>query len=462
MEGYYRQASSYRDPGGFLFFVEGELFCQVNKVYKDNYDHLKQSGLYEELVQSDLLIPHEEATIRPRNPEQAYKVLKPTQPDFISYPYEWCFSQFKDASLLTLEIARKALDFDMLLKAASANNIQFQNCRPVWIDTLSFEKYQDGQPWGAYGEFCQHFLAPLALMAYQDVRLNQLLRIYLNGVPLDLAARLLPLRTRVKSGLLEHIHSHARNQRRDAGQSDGNDAEPRQMSKDALIGLIDSLESAIQRLSWNADGKDWIGYTDDATYTQEAIEHKKQLVSEFIEKASPDRVWDIGANFGEYSRLASNQGAITISFDNDPSAVDKNYRLCKEQDEILQLPLIMDLTNPSPGTGWMNQERMSFVERGPVDLVLALGLIQHLAITNNVPFMQVADFLSRMGKWLIIEFAPKQDLQVQRLLAPHEDSFEQYTRAQFEKALGEYFWMQEAREIKDSDRILYLLENLQN
>lgn len=196
---------SFRDPSGFIFFENGSLYRQVNIVYRENYDQLINSGLYETLVRLGLMVSHEEVDLHYARTNSAYRILKPALIPFISYPYEWCFSQLKDAALTTLEIQKKALDFGMSLKDASAYNIQFLDGKPVFIDTLSFEKYEEGQPWVAYRQFCQHFLAPLALMCFSDVRLNQLLRIYPDGIPLDLASCLLPLRTFLKFSLLSHI-----------------------------------------------------------------------------------------------------------------------------------------------------------------------------------------------------------------------------------------------------------------
>ena len=95
----------------------------------------------------------------------------------------------------------------MSLKDASAYNIQFVRGKPTLIDTLSFEIYKEGEPWVAYRQFCQHFLAPLALMAYRDMRLGQLLRVYIDGVPLDLASKLLPVKTQVQFWIAD-THPH--------------------------------------------------------------------------------------------------------------------------------------------------------------------------------------------------------------------------------------------------------------
>jgi len=166
--------ASFRDPSGFVFTSEGILYRQVQQIYQQHYDHLIQSGLYEDLVRSRLLLPHEETNLNLALHDSAYKILKPRLIPFLSYPYEWCFSQLKDAALTTLEIQKAAMLKGMMLKDASAFNIQFLQGKPVMIDTLSFELYKEGEPWIAYQQFCQHFLAPLALMSTRDVRLNQL------------------------------------------------------------------------------------------------------------------------------------------------------------------------------------------------------------------------------------------------------------------------------------------------
>jgi len=234
-------ASSFRDPSGFVFYRNGMLYRQINTAYKANYDHLMDSGLYRVLVDARLLVSHEEVAVTGLSADQAYKTIKPELITFISYPYEWSFSQLKDTALTTLEVQRKAMDFGMSLKDCSAYNIQFKQGRPILIDTLSFEKYRERQPWVAYRQFCQHFLAPLALMSYKDIRLNQLLRVYVDGAPLDLASSLLPLRTHFMFSLLAHIHLHARSQKRYADKTV--DMSRHRVSRLNFLGLIDSLKS---------------------------------------------------------------------------------------------------------------------------------------------------------------------------------------------------------------------------
>jgi ribosomal protein L11 methylase PrmA len=448
--------ASFRDPSGFVFTREGIVYRQVQHSYQEHYDHLIQSGLYEDLVRSKILLPHEETDLNLALNEPAYKILKPQFIPFLSYPYEWCFSQLKDAALATLEIQKAALLKGMMLKDASAFNIQFLHGKPVMIDTLSFQLYKEGEPWIAYRQFCQHFLAPLALMSTRDVRLNQLFRIYIDGIPLDLAAVLLPFRTRFKPSLFSHVHLHAKSQKR--YENKVVKKEQYRISTFQLRALIDSLESAIRNLKWRAEGTEWGSYYESTNYTEGSFEHKKSTVQNYLKKTNPDLVWDLGANTGVFSRLSSDQGIQTIAFDIDPVAVEKNYRQAREKQDSNLLPLLLDLTNPSPALGYENKERMSLEERGPADTMLALALVHHLAISNNVPLAKVAEYFSRLCSWLIIEFVPKNDSQVQRLLATREDIFPTYTQAAFEAEFSNFFVIKDSARINGSERTIYLMQ----
>jgi ribosomal protein L11 methylase PrmA len=314
----------------------------------------------------------------------------------------------------------------------------------------------EDRPWVAYRQFCQHFLAPLALMALIDVRLSQLLRIHIDGIPLDLASRLLPIRTRLNPALALHLHLHAGAQRRYADAI----ASPSRgrMTKVGHIGLIENLQAAVRGLRWEPRGTAWQSYYEETNYTAAGLAHKLELTESFLTQAQPRSVWDLGANTGMFSRLASRRGAYTLSIDSDPGAVELNDRACVQDDEQGLLPLLIDLTNPSPALGWQNEERMSLRERGPVDALLALALVHHLAIANNTPLPDIAAWFSRLTRWLILEFVPKDDSQVQRLLSFRADIFDDYHEAGLEKAFSGHFRIVSRQPIRESARVLYLME----
>lgn len=449
-------ASSFRDPSGFLFYQDNQIFRQVNLIYKSDYDLLMSSGLYKKLVDEHLLIEHKEVTDQQTSDlANCYKIIQPTKIPFISYPYEWSFSQLKDAALLTLKIQKIAIEHNMSLKDSSAYNVQFLKGKPIFIDTLSFEALRQDRPWVAYKQFCQHFLVPLALMSRTDIRLNKLASIFIDGVPLDLASRLLPARTKLNFSILAHLHLHAQSQQHFANKKI-NQAKIK-MSKLALLGLIDSLQSTVTKLSWRPDGTQWADYYNDTNYTSQSMKEKADLVERLIAKVKPKGVWDLGANDGRFSRVCSQLKIPAIAFDIDPSAVEQNYRIVKKDKETNILPLISDLTNPSPGIGWANNERDSLINRGPTDCALALAIIHHLAISNNLPFSKIAEFMAQICQSLIIEFVPKDDSQVQRLLQNREDIFPNYQQEVFEKEFLEHFQIQETIKIKGTSRTLYLM-----
>ena len=446
--------SSFRDPSGAVFYKNNKVFRLVNKIYKKEFDLFVSSGLKKSLEKKGLIVKSK--TVKDN-------ILEVQKIPFISYPYEWSFSQLKDAALLTLEVQKQALEHNMSLKDASSYNIQFYKGKPLFIDILSFEKYIDGKPWVGYRQFCQHFLAPLALIVYKDIRLNQLLKVFIDGVPLDLASKLLPKKTWFDLSFFTHIHIHSKTQTRFADKADRVKKYRGSLNKASLLQIIDSLENKVKKMNWKIDSTQWGDYYTFTNYTKSGFDDKKKIVEKYLTKISPKPklVWDLGANTGEFSKIAQSQGAYTIAFDIDPLAVERNYIEQKQKDEKHLLPLLLDITNPSPGIGWSGLERKSLINRGPADCILALALIHHLAITNNVPFSHIAKFISQItNNALIIEFVPKEDSNAKKLLILREDVFLNYTKEDFEKEFSKHFTIIDKKEIKASRRTMYLMKKI--
>jgi ribosomal protein L11 methylase PrmA len=230
------------------------------------------------------------------------------------------------------------------------------------------------------------------------------------------------------------------------------------VSRTGFLGLIDNLRRTVAGLRWDPGRTDWAEYETMHNYSPAALEAKRRIVGAYLDRASPSSLWDLGANTGAFSRLAAGRGIPTVAFDVDPSAVEANYRGVRANQETNLLPLLIDLTNPSPAQGWHHAERLALLERGPADAVMALALVHHLAIGNNVPLPQVAAFLADLGRWLIIEFVPKTDSQVRRMLASRDDIFSDYNVEGFERAFKPEFELRQVEPIEDSERALYLWE----
>lgn len=450
---------SFRDPSGFIFHRRGVVYRQINLSYKKNFDFLLSSGLFEELRNKKLIVDHEPVNIKISPDGKAYKIIKPSKIPFISYPYEWCFSQLKDAALLTLNIQKIAIKRGMTLKDASAYNIQFVDNKPILIDTLSFEKYKEGNPWQGYFQFCKHFLAPLALMSYKDLRLNQLARLHVDGVPLDLVSSLLPSRSYLKISMLVHIHLHARGQKLFSKKEVREDKKT--INTGTNIKLVASLETAIKKLNWKSNFSIWGKYYDETNYSDLAMDQKKKIVKKYLDIIKPKTVSDYGANTGIFSEISSGMNAYTISFDNDPVTVEENYLNCKQKDLKNILPLVIDIANPTPPIGWENKERDSFLNRSLSDCALALALVHHLVVSNNLSFDQIAQFFNNQTNSLIIEFVEKSDSQVQKLLLNRKDIYKDYSKEKFENTFNKYFKIQHRLRIKGTKRWLYLMNKKQ-
>ena len=425
-----------------------------------DWEAARASGLLDRLHADGLLVDHVDASLDIAALPEAVAVIQPRMLDFISYPYEWSFSQLKEAALLTLELQSRALDAGMRLKDASAYNIQFDAGRPILIDSLSFELAPRTEPWPAYRQFCEHFLAPLALVAHRDARCGLMLREFIDGIPLDLAAGLLPGRTRLNLGLASHLHLHAGAQRRAARAAPPAEDAPRRerrISETGQRALLDSLRRTVAGLRWEPSGH-WAGYAGTTSYSDAATASKAHIVREMLTAIGGRSAWDIGANTGTYSAIAADAGYRVIAWDQDAGSVESHWRSVRGDGNGGILPLICDLSNPSPAIGWGLRERGSFLERGTPDAIMALALVHHLAIGNNVPLVGVAELFARMAPRAIVEFVPKEDPMTRRLLAARRDVFPDYTIDGFRAAFGESFSIEREAPIPDSPRTLFLLE----
>lgn len=459
---------SFRDASGFVFYKGNQPYRAISKAYQENFDLLEASGLLRALQKAQLLVDHE---IVPEAEEKSlsaafenaniYRILRPDKIPFISYPYEWCFSQLKAAALLTLKIQQVALSHKMSLKDASAYNVQFIGTRPVFIDTLSFEPYKEGRPWVAYKQFCQHFLAPLLLIKYKSTELQKLMLIYIDGVPLSLTSKLLPSSSKLNPLVAMHIHMHARLESKYSDRGKQNLEKAFNLSNKKLTAILEHLRMGIEGIEIKSRKSEWVGYYDDFSYTKDAIEQKKRLVGEWVKKIQPASTWDIGCNTGMFSDITAENGKYTVAFDSDYVSVEEYYKKRSKRPGVNNvLPLVMDITNPSAGIGWANVERKTLQHRGPADLILALAVIHHLAISFSIPFEKVASYFSECTEWLIIEFVPKNDPQTQRLLVTREDVFKDYSSAAFKTAFLNCFEILDHQMVAGSERELFLMKKI--
>lgn len=449
--------SSFRDRDALVYIENNKVYRKIFSSYKENYDNLINSGLYEKLTKENLLIKHiEQNNIQENN---VYKIIEPEKV-FISYPYEWCFTQYKEAALTTLKIQQAALEFNMSLKDASAFNIQFFKGKPVLIDTTSFEKFEE-KPWVAYKQFCKHFLAPLLIMKYVDPKCSKFFTADIDGLDLEVVSKMLPCHTKFNPQIFTHIHLHSKFLKQYS--STKKKSINQKMTKFQHFAILDGLISFIKNLKLKENESEWKNYYNNTNYTENSFKEKANIIEEYKKIINPEKVWDFGANTGYFSRIFKDTSNEIVCFDIDYNAVDANYKKANEENETNILPLVFDLVNPSPNIGWANNERKTITERAEnVDVILALALIHHLAISNNLPFNKIAQYFSGISKYLIIEFVKKEDSKVQELLNSRDDIFGDYDIENFEKEFMKYYTLIKKDEIKNTKRIMYLFKSKGN
>lgn len=446
--------ASFRDPSGFIYEKNGVIYRFVSTFYKLHYDYLQSSGLADDLIKQNKLIPFTELNENHTGRKDWYKTLQPQPIPFISFAWEWSFEQLKDAALATLSICKTSLKKGMILKDASHTNIQFAEGKPKLIDTLSFEIYKEGESWIAYRQFCECFLNPLLIAANTSLEVHKLLLSYPDGVPAGITSELLPFKSKLNPSIYLHVHLHSKLSKK---ENTADDLKKKKLSVKNIEQILQSLYDSIHALSLPLKKSTWNNYYDEIILSADYLMEKKKLVSGFIEEMSYNSVIDFGANEGEFSFLCK-EDAFVVSTDFDSSCINSLFITVKDKKLKNVLPLVIDLTYPSPPMGWMNNERSAFIDRKKFDVGLALALIHHLVIGKNISLDQLAVFFADLCNQLLIEFVPKDDPKVKEMLSWREDVFEGYTEKLFEAAFEKRYLLVKKIPVPGSLRVLYYFQ----
>lgn len=450
---------SFKDPSGQVFSRDGKIYRAIFGPGVEDFEAARDAGVYRKLIKAGLLLPHEEVSDYDLTPDGAVYCLTHPYLPMISYPWEWPFSILKEAALIHLDAMEMLLGHGFWFRDASAFNVQYNGKGMRLIDTLSIGRRVPESPWVAYGQFCSHFLAPLALAAYCDIRTLSLWRNYIDGYPLDFAVKMLPFWRRYRPGFFMHLTLHARFQdvadRREDIHKKKHVKKPR-VSDRSLIGIIGSLRRTIEGIKWKRSSKIWEDYGEIRTYGEEDLAKKSKYVAKVVQRLKPNTVWDLGANTGEFSLIAASHGAFVVSIDGDPACTEYLYQRVSKKNEAMRiLPLTMDLANPSPGLGWSSSERLSLNHRGPTDLALALALIHHLVFSSCVPLPLIAEWFGSLANHLLVEYVPPTDPMVQKLLMNRGDEHLPYNLEVFNSSFGKFFDLLD-QTILENGRTLFL------
>ena len=384
-------------------------------------------------------------------------ILEHDRVPFVSYPYEWSFSMLKEAALLQLDVLLGALAEGFTLKDATPYNIQWRGTRPQFIDVASIEPYREGEPWVGYRQFCQLFLYPLLLQSARGLPGPMLLRARLDGIDPQTCRSMLRARDLLRRGVLTHVWLHAMAQGRFA------DAEVSSVDLMARAGFkrsmvertVRGMRRVVARLQARRRRSTWTEYRHEHSYQATDLQAKREFVEHFVAARRPGMVWDIGANTGDFSRIAARHAPLVVALEQEETTVDRLFSELKVEGGDRILPLVVDVTDPSPGMGWRCAERRTLWDRGRPDLALCLALIHHVVIAGNVPLPEFVGWLAELGCDLVIEFVGKDDPMVRRLLLNKRDDYADYDQTVFEACLGRAFAVESRMPLESGTRTLY-------
>lgn len=435
---------SFRDPLSQVFVDGDEIYRGLTAPGLADFDAVAAAPFFAELQAEGLVVGTERLSEGSHAlHEQWAGVLRHDRIPVVTYPYEWTFEMLRDAALAQIEVTRRAVAAGFSVKDATSYNVMFDGTQPVFIDIGSFEKPHRREPWPGYRQFGDLFLNPLVLQAAGGVGFHAWLRGASGGISVTEAAAVVPLRKRLRHGLFVHVTMAARAARKAvAAEAEGGAAPGAAGFSPTLVtAQLDNLEKTVRALKWKAQKSVWSDYTDRSHYTGDDLPAKRTFVAAAVEATSPGLVLDLGANDGMFSLLALEHGADrVVSADFDHLVVDKLYRHLRDTGETRILPMVLDLVNPSAGSGWRGKERQPFVDRVRPDLVLCLAVVHHLALTNTIPFDEIIDFLADLEATLVVEFPHPDDQMVQLLLSRKRPGlFDHYDRDHWEQSLSRRF-----------------------
>ena len=454
------EPGSYRDRNGSVFYHDNEVFRGISETALANWERLTATRFFEEFTTRGSIVWTERVG-EPgagKNGEAWAAILRHAPIPFVSYPYEWTFGMLKDAALLHLDLMLAALDEGLILKDSSTYNIQWNGAQPVFIDIPSFEVLDEGEQWVGYRQFCELFLYPLMLRAYKGVDFRPWLRGSIDGISAGSLRRLLSARDLMRPGVMMHVVAQNALQRRYSGKERNVRGTLAQagFDKRLIVRNVLNLKKIISRMTAGGDRTEWADYARTHSYGDADFEAKSAFVRDAASLRRWRRVWDLGCNTGTFSRIVSEHADYVVAMDGDWMAIGHLYQSQKEcPDRHAILPLVVNLSDPSPGQGWQGVERKSLPDRGKPDLTLCLALIHHIVISANIPMADFIRWLADLDTALVIEFVGRDDEMVEMLLRNKDDQYGDYRLDVFETLVAEHFDIRDSRSLKGGKRSIY-------
>jgi SAM-dependent methyltransferase len=456
--------ASFRDPAGSVIRSGGRILRIVHPAFVADLETFLATGAARAFLDAGNLISSERlpANALPGLVDQS--VFEHERVWFPSYPYEWPAEMLHAAGLLILDLMLRALDEGYGLKDATPYNVLFRGHRPVFVDVLSFERRNPyDSSWMAYAQFVRTFLLPL--LAHRDFGwpLQQTLSGRRDGLEPETLYRAAGFFKRLASPYLQTVTLPtwlASKQREDASLYHPKPAGSAEQAAYIVRNLLNTCRRHLNAAALRASGDStWSEYLDrKSLYSTEQLAEKEGFVAEALDLTRPAAVLDAGANEGHFSFMAARTGAAVVAIDTDPVVVGSIWRRAAAANLDVQ-PLVVDLTRPSPATGWRNQECSSFLDRaaGGFDMVFMLALMHHIVVTERIPLEDLFALAADISReYLLIEFVAPQDPMFQRIVRGREALHSDLTQQRFEEAARSHWELVRSRQITGLHRWLYL------
>ncbi len=450
---------SFRDPSGNIFNHEDKIIRILKKEGTDRLKYFKENDLLNQSISRKFLIESNfiDAKALDLDLDNVEEIIEHKKLNYVSYPYEWSFDQLKDAALHHLEFHIFLLENEATLIDSSAYNIQFDGYKPVFIDILSIKKYQNGEYWKGHKQFCENFLYPLILKAKKNIDFNNWFRGNLEGIKSHEINSLLTLGNKFSYTIFTQVVLLNYLEKKFLGNKEINieKIKEKNFQKKSYLGLLNQLKNFIISLKVKKNKTVWDDYSINNTYTKNEENLKITIVSEFAEKYKFDKLVDLGCNDGVYSKECLKKGCkFVVGFDYDLNVVNQAYNISKKE-KLNFLPLYLDASNPSPNIGWGQIERKGFIERLNFSGMLALAFEHHLAIAKNIPLDQLVKWLLNIAPKGLIEFVPKSDQTIRKMLLLKGDIFRDYSEENFKNLILRNAKIVSEKKITESGRKIF-------
>lgn len=468
---------SLRDPSGRLFELNSQIFRQIHSESKTSWETIKTSKTLKAFVDRGLFVRTWElndqdlASLLSTFPSHFAKsegdfYLRHEKVPFISYPYEWAPEMLQEAGLLTLELATELSKENLGLKDATPFNLLFSGCRPIFVDLLSIEPRDPKDSlWIGLSQFAKTFTNPL--LAYQQLGISLTKTFLLSREGLSATdiyswtswlKRLSPsfffpvtIPAILENWIDRKLNNHPKTRRL---------MEP-ERAKYTLDFFLNSARKKLAKLKFihrhqRTQFKAYMGA--ESPYSRDQFQAKERWVNTWLADFSQKTVLDVGCNDGHFSRLAADLGRQVVAIDSETELISKTWKLCRNNHSSV-LPLVINIANPSPASGWRNEEQRSFIDRakGHFDCVLMLAVIHHLLTTESILLPHIMELANDLTTdHLILEWVETSDPMFQHLSKGRD--YSHLTSSYFEKECSRFFNILKRETLPGSTRVLYLLK----